>query len=51
MHGTGLLRAYGLAGLLLIGLIDWSTQRLVRVRMREVTSAVAADGAPTPTTP
>jgi uncharacterized protein YggT (Ycf19 family) len=38
---------YGLVGLLLNGLIDWLTQRLVRVRMREPTSAVVNDGAPT----
>jgi uncharacterized protein YggT (Ycf19 family) len=40
---------YGLVGLVLNALIDWLTQRLVRVRMREATSAGATDGAPAPT--
>ena len=41
---------YGLAGLLLSGLIDWLTQRLARVRVREATPVAATDGTPTPTT-
>jgi uncharacterized protein YggT (Ycf19 family) len=41
---------YGLVGLLLNALIDWLTQRLTRVRMREAAPA-AADGAPMPTAP
>ena len=39
---------YGLVGLLLNGLIDWLTQRLVVVRRREAVSPGATDGAPTP---
>ena len=42
---------YGLVGLLLSALIDWLTQRLTRVRMREAATTAAADGAPMPTAP
>jgi uncharacterized protein YggT (Ycf19 family) len=40
---------YGLAGFLLSGLIDWLTQRLTRIRMREAAAATMADGAAMPT--